>query len=279
MKTKSYFAIFGLALTSALLIGAAVFEPNTIGNIAHAASDAISCVTVGAGLKPSGQQCSNFTLSVDFSKVARKNHDHFGQAWTGSATNGLSVTNNGGDGIVGTSPDNNGVFGKSSNAGSSGVYGENLSGGFGTAGRANGKGIGVWGDNTANGPGVLGTSINDNGVKGVSGSGTDSGVYGENLHDGYGVAGRANGKGIGVYAENPSPNGYALQALGKVTVHGDLVVEGGGYLKFSTVNGNIIAADCDSPNEVGRVVWGADYDPPTLFICTAYGWRSLTPEW
>ena len=41
----------------------------------------------------------------------------------------------------------NGVQGKSSNAGASGVYGENSGGGFGVAGRTSGGGIGVFGDN------------------------------------------------------------------------------------------------------------------------------------
>ncbi|MEO5951931.1 MAG: hypothetical protein ABIQ44_05610, partial [Chloroflexia bacterium] len=64
-----------------------------------------------------------------------------------SANNGRAIQ---GDSILG-----NGIHGVSSGGAASGVYGENVSGGFGVAGRSNGAGSAIYGDNT-NGSGFAG---------------------------------------------------------------------------------------------------------------------------
>jgi hypothetical protein len=53
------------------------------------------------------------------------------------------------DGVVGDSYSGNGVRGKTRHPWASGVYGENLSGGFGVAGRSDSTGVAVYGDNTS----------------------------------------------------------------------------------------------------------------------------------
>lgn len=61
----------------------------------------------------------------------------------------IKATSNGTDGVVGDSYFGNGLRGKSHHPWASGVYGENLSGGFGLAGRSDPTGVAVYGDNTS----------------------------------------------------------------------------------------------------------------------------------
>lgn len=63
----------------------------------------------------------------------------------------VSVMTNGGIGVLGGSADSNGVQGQSFSQVASGVYGENMAGGYGVAGRANGTGTAVLGDNPSAG--------------------------------------------------------------------------------------------------------------------------------
>ncbi|MCC7162450.1 MAG: hypothetical protein IT331_08145 [Anaerolineae bacterium] len=79
------------------------FAPNVLPETAQAATNAIGCITVGAGLKPGGMKCSDFTLSLKFTPaggengtaktVARGDHNHnglyvnvSGDAMTGNLT-------------------------------------------------------------------------------------------------------------------------------------------------------------------------------------------------
>ena len=134
---------------------------------------------------------------------------------------------NTGDGVVGTSNGDTGVYGRSNLAGSigedivyggTGVFGVNDQiVGTGVQGQANGdNGTGVWGI-SVNGYGVFGTSTSGFGVSGTStdgfgvagssgssigvkgDSGSGTGVYG-NCNGGYGVTGA--GGNVGVYAHN-----------------------------------------------------------------------------
>lgn len=61
----------------------------------------------------------------------------------------IKGASNGTDGVVGDSNSGNGVRGKTRHPWASGVYGENLSGGFGVAGRSDTLGVAIYGDNTS----------------------------------------------------------------------------------------------------------------------------------
>ena len=82
----------------------------------------------------------------------------------------------GGDGVDGFSARRNGVQGRSQSPAASGVYGENMSGGFGVAGRSNASARGlaaaVLGDNTGGGfAGIFNGAVRVNGVLSKAGGG------------------------------------------------------------------------------------------------------------
>lgn len=170
----------------------------------------------------------------------------------GVAPNGDGVlgTSTNGSGVHGKSNAANGVFGESSNAGASGVYGENFSQGYGVAGRTNDPSssrAAVFGENVAAGVGVSGTAAS--GGTGVIGStaGTGVGVVGAssgvaavqglNFSTGDGVEGISSGNAVhgksfaangvfgessvagasGVYGENLSGGGYGVAGRSNAT--------------------------------------------------------------
>lgn len=63
--------------------------------------------------------------------------------------NGVEAASVNGPGAFGGSSSNNGVFGKSGSSGASGIYAENLSGGYGLAGRTSWVGTAIYGDNVS----------------------------------------------------------------------------------------------------------------------------------
>lgn len=97
----SFYKIATFALLCILLIQA--IAPNLVSDTAQAATNAIACITVGDGLKPTGKKCSDFKLKVNFAPtggengnaktVARSDHNHDaryvnadGDAMTGNLT-------------------------------------------------------------------------------------------------------------------------------------------------------------------------------------------------
>jgi hypothetical protein len=106
------------------------------------AADANTTYTAGTGLILTDTQFSvNFAGSGSAATVARSDHNHFGQSWNGSATNGLQVAN--------SSTSGRGVYGHaySTTGAIAGIYGRADSGtGFGVAGHNyyNGTGVGAW---------------------------------------------------------------------------------------------------------------------------------------
>lgn len=262
MKTQKRFGLFGFALTVVMVLGAVLYNPGATGQIASAAPKAVNCITVGIGLTPAGKQCGDFTLDVKFTQpggnngtsnnVARGNHNHLGQTWNGSVPVGLTLVNNGGNGLKSSSTVANGVIGASSSTGDSGVYGENLSGGgFGTAGRAKGTGIAVWGDNLGSGPGVRGNSVGGPGVAGYTSELNTAGVTGWNTNNcasncgwlGIGVEGHGwigvsgKGKRFGVVGE--SSDGDGVYGLANKAGSGGVVgtnTQGNGVIG-SSING------------------------------------------
>jgi hypothetical protein len=177
-------------------------------------------------------------------------------------------------GVMGLSYTGNGVTGKSTNNGASGVYGENTSGGFGVAGRSNynASSTGVLGESTlgkaisavsSSGYGVYADSPSGTAVAGYSSSG--SGIYGSstggiaasgNSVNNYGVYGSStNNHGTvgvctteghaGLYAQNTHLSGAQLRlakgtASGPLGNHfaGELYVDNVGRLWYCIADGN-----------------------------------------
>jgi hypothetical protein len=192
-----------------------------------------SSYSAGTGLSLSGanQFSVNFAGSGAAASASRSDHNHFGQVWSGSGTNGgLDVRNTlsygsglvgrqgagsglpwnvtagvyghatDGDGVVGSSAFR-GVFGiaTSTNAENYGVYGHSPSR----------NGFGVYGNSP--GAGVYGNSDDPSGY-GVYGKSKGAGVYGssENLYGVYGRTLNTNAVNFGVFGTSPSKNGYGV---------------------------------------------------------------------
>ncbi len=161
--------------------------------------------------------------------------------------------------VTGTSLNDRGVLGITSNAASAGVEGLNRSsGGAGVLGRiGNGSGksstAGVWGDSDASGAGVSGTG---NSAIGVYGKSTANwGIYGETGDATYaGTAGLNTGGGPGVYAESSSGSGiYAKSGSG---IAGYFYSNSyGPALYVDNNNSTYVVADFEGPIDVnGNVV-------------------------
>jgi len=166
--------------------------------------------SAGFGLELVGNEFrARFGGSGSSATVARADHDHFGDRWSGAAQEGLRVVNTGSTGvsgtgayygIYGTSDSYYGVYG---DAGNTGVYGHgDTQGVYGQGGT-----YGVYGRSQVT-AGVYG--IGPNGVQGagdaygVYGSGP-TGVYGNgstNGVEGVGAAHGVTGSGVfGVFGE------------------------------------------------------------------------------
>jgi hypothetical protein len=179
----------------------------------------ITGVTAGTGLTGGGTTgavtvSANLAGSGAASTIARSDHDHFSQAWSGSTANGLTVTNAGGAALRGlttatsTTP---GVFGSSQSTVGVGVQGQALAtsganrGVMGEA--ASSSGAGVYGINSAaGGSGVVGASI----VGGVGVRGTLSGTQGDAIR---GSSLNTSGQTTGVLGENDSVSGRGVRGI------------------------------------------------------------------
>jgi hypothetical protein len=178
----------------------------------------ITAVAAGIGLTGGGS-AGAVSLGVDLggsgsaTTVARSDHDHFGQSWSGSNTTGLSITNAGGAALRGlstsTAASGTGVYGETSSSQGFGVHGNSTSTTVGTFP------MGVLGT-TVQGAGVFGQSTNGVGVSGyaTSATGFTTGVGGTSQSpDGTGVWGQATsttGFAIGVRGETSSIGGIAV---------------------------------------------------------------------
>jgi hypothetical protein len=121
-----------------------------------AAADANTTYTAGTGLILTTTQFSvNFAGSGSATTVAHSDHNHFGQSWSGSATNGLAISNSGaGVAIYGnataSSDNTKGVYGRSASSDGAGVYGFAAANpgtsSFGVVGHHfwGGTGVGAW---------------------------------------------------------------------------------------------------------------------------------------
>jgi hypothetical protein len=164
--------------------------------------------------------------------------------------NPLVGTSPQGPGVEGVSNDGDGVFGNGKNgvhgrAGSNGVgvWGENISGGYGVKGSTNspfvaGEGgtAGVWGDNTGTGTGVKGTSAGGDAVLGYSKASNHAGVAAVNDSGGFGVWARGTPAGhfeggagaVGVEAQGGSQSAGVLGIGGAANGPGVTGIGAGG---------------------------------------------------
>jgi hypothetical protein len=185
----------------------------------------ITAVTAGTGLTGGGTSGAvslgvNLGGSGSANTIARSDHDHFSQAWSGSTATGLTVTNATGTAVRGvsngTAPGMTGIYGEVSGTLGYGVLGSATSTAPGTLS------IGVLGS-SPRGYGVYGQSQDAAGVSGfaTATTGFTSGVLGTiQSPDGVGVYGQAsvtNGFAIGVRGDTQSPAGIAVWGYSTTT--------------------------------------------------------------
>jgi hypothetical protein len=130
--------------------------PKWTGTAWNCAADADTTYTAGTGLILTTTQFGvNFAGSGSATTVAHSDHNHFGQSWSGSATNGLVISNSGsGAAIYGNATaatgNTKGVYGRSASSAGVGVYGLAAANpgttSFGVAGHHfwAGTGVGAW---------------------------------------------------------------------------------------------------------------------------------------
>ena len=205
----------------------------------------ITGVTAGTGLTGGGTTgavtlSANLSGSGSANTLARSDHDHFSQSWSGSTANGLTVSNSGGAALRGVS--------SGTVSGTPGIYGE-FSGG---------QGFGVYGNATSTAAGtfpmgVLGASVHGSGVFGLSQDGV--GVSGlSNALSGFsvGAGGTAQSPdGVGVYGQATSTNGFAIGVRGDTFSPAGIAVWG--YSTSTAATGSPIGVEgrSDSPIGVG----------------------------
>jgi hypothetical protein len=248
----------------------------------------VTGVAAGSGLTGGGTS-GDVTLAVNLAgsgtaaTVARSDHDHLNQAWSGSAQafQTLRVTNTatggfsdgiwgqgdgagGGRGVVGyaSAPTGNnfGVWGQADSTGGRGVYGLAIatSGAtYGTYGQSDSTvGRGVYGRATA-------TTGVSHGVYGENASTApgSAGVFGRALGTGpvSGIEGRANTSvGNAIYAQNESTaGGIGVAARGVVALYGEATTfSGTGVFGLAPqVGGNTVGVRAQTDSQTGKGLW------------------------
>jgi hypothetical protein len=196
----------------------------------------ITDVTAGSGLSGGGSSGAvslqaNFAGSGSAASVAHSDHDHFAQAWSGSAGNGLLVQNsnptNGSAALRGettaASGSTYGILGASASTAGIGVYGAGSNYGVqGSASATAGYAYGVTGIILSDQGAALagysnGTAGYGYGVIGVTYATAGIGVFGANQSaGGAGVSGYSpSPAGVGTYGSNVATTGSAYGVIGQ----------------------------------------------------------------
>ncbi|MBV9647004.1 MAG: hypothetical protein JO043_06055 [Candidatus Eremiobacteraeota bacterium] len=174
----------------------------------------------------------------------------------------LQWTNSGsGMAIAGISATNNGLTGKTSGSGASGVYGENdaSSGGFAIYGSSPHSGTGVYGTSSS-GSGVTGSSSSGYGVFGTSNS--SDGIHGVASSSNYSaVAGFATGSAYGVLGTGViGAWGSAADGTGTAGVYGTAYKNGSGVAAYSNdASGAYAALAASSSNAATPIFLGSNF--------------------
>jgi hypothetical protein len=224
-----------------------------VGGVWACADDAdsggdITGVAAGTGLTGGGTSgavtlSANLGGSGSATTIARSDHDHFSQSWSGSTANGLTVTNSGGAALrgvsSGTAPGTPGIYGEFSGSQGFGVYGNATSTTTGTFPM-----------------GVLGSSVHGYGIFGISQDGV--GVSGtSNALTGFtvGAGGTAQSPdGIGVYGQATSTSGFAIGVRGDMFSTGGIAVWG--YATSTAASGSPTGVEGRTDSPVGTGVHG-----------------------
>jgi trimeric autotransporter adhesin len=258
--TAGFFENIGGGPAIVLGGGAILFSDGT--SQGTAALGDVTGVAAGPGLTGGGTS-GDLTLAVDLqgsgtaASVARSDHDHVAQAWSGSAPafQALRVTNTATGGF------SDGIWGQGDGAG----------GGRGVVGYApgaTGTNFGVWGQaDSTGGRGVFGLTTATTGVNyGVYGENASTtagsaGVFGRALGNGpvSGIEGRANtAVGNAIYAQNESlTGGIGVAARGVVAIYGEgTTFSGTGVFGLAPqVGGNTVGVRAQTDSQTGRGLW------------------------
>ena len=209
----------------------------------------ITGVTAGTGLTGGGTSgavtvSANLAGSGSATTLARSDHDHFSQAWSGSTTTGLTVTNAAGAALRGQSTATGatpGVFGSGQSSAGVGVHGQALATSGATRGvlgeSASVDGAGLYGTNSSGGSAIVGrttATAGGNAIVGITEGAGGFGVTGAALTTGRGVYGSSqttSGPGAGVhgFARSPQATAGFFENIGG----GPAIVLGGGEILFS----------------------------------------------
>jgi hypothetical protein len=142
--------------------------------------------TSGSGVFGSGIGIGVRGFSNGGNGVRGESPSGFGVRGDSTSGNGVVGFSNSNDAVLGFG--RNGVHGQSSSASDSGVWGENLGGGYGVSGSTNSTAAsGMWGQNLGSGAGVRGTSSGGVGLDGSSS--TNIAIQGTSANN-TGVSGR-----------------------------------------------------------------------------------------
>ena len=76
---------------------------------------------------------------------------------------------------------------------------------------------------------------------------------------------------VAIQRETTGTLTFLTDNVERVRIDSDGIAVSDGYIKLDTSLGAPPDSDCDNANEVGRMK--VDSSSPTLYVCTALGWR------